>query len=145
MLVQHKQQHENYYISNVSLTLFFRKFKNSNGWQKLWVVFTNFCLYFYKTFQGTNQHHHEAAPSLSLSLSFLLQNKQMNKSEQDLCNSCRQSSPIAIALMFYRFIFITIFIIFTTTIIISFVTTTIIITMLQTTSPWPACPSLVIA
>ena len=28
-----------------------RKFKNSNGWQKLWVVFTNFCLYFYKTFQ----------------------------------------------------------------------------------------------
>lgn len=28
-----------------------RKFKNSNGWQKLWVVFTNFCLYFYKTYQ----------------------------------------------------------------------------------------------
>jgi len=28
-----------------------RKFKNSNGWQKLWVVFTNCCLYFYKTFQ----------------------------------------------------------------------------------------------
>lgn len=28
-----------------------RKFKNSNGWQKLWVVFTNFCLYFYKSFQ----------------------------------------------------------------------------------------------
>lgn len=27
-----------------------RKFKNSNGWQKLWVVFTNFCLFFYKTF-----------------------------------------------------------------------------------------------
>ncbi|XP_048362578.1 FERM, ARHGEF and pleckstrin domain-containing protein 2 isoform X2 [Sphaerodactylus townsendi] len=26
-----------------------RKFKNSNGWQKLWVVFTNFCLFFYKT------------------------------------------------------------------------------------------------
>ena len=35
-----------------------RKFKNSNGWQKLWVVFTNFCLFFYKTFQvscGTMQ------------------------------------------------------------------------------------------
>ena len=32
-----------------------RKFKNSNGWQKLWVVFTNFCLYFYKTFQGSSQ------------------------------------------------------------------------------------------
>ena len=28
-----------------------RKFKNSDGWQKLWVVLTNFCLYFYKTFQ----------------------------------------------------------------------------------------------
>lgn len=26
-----------------------RKFKNSSGWQKLWVVFTNFCLFFYKT------------------------------------------------------------------------------------------------
>lgn len=28
-----------------------RKFKNSNGWQKLWVVFTSFCLFFYKSFQ----------------------------------------------------------------------------------------------
>uniref|UniRef100_F7ATH6 Uncharacterized protein n=1 Tax=Ciona intestinalis TaxID=7719 RepID=F7ATH6_CIOIN len=28
-----------------------RKFKNSNGWQKLWVVFTNFCLFFYKSNQ----------------------------------------------------------------------------------------------
>ncbi|XP_054426397.1 FERM, ARHGEF and pleckstrin domain-containing protein 2 [Pteronotus mesoamericanus] len=28
-----------------------RKFKNSNGWQRLWVVFTNFCLFFYKTHQ----------------------------------------------------------------------------------------------
>jgi len=28
-----------------------RKFKNSNGWQKLWVVFTNFCLFFYKGYQ----------------------------------------------------------------------------------------------
>lgn len=25
-----------------------RKFKNSDGWQKLWVVFTNFCLFFFK-------------------------------------------------------------------------------------------------
>lgn len=31
-----------------------RKFKNSNGWQKLWVVFTNFCLFFYKTHQVGN-------------------------------------------------------------------------------------------
>eukprot|EP00096_Caligus_rogercresseyi_P014562 TRINITY_DN7072_c0_g1_i3.p1 TRINITY_DN7072_c0_g1~~TRINITY_DN7072_c0_g1_i3.p1 ORF type:complete len:264 (+),score=79.66 TRINITY_DN7072_c0_g1_i3:329-1120(+) len=28
-----------------------RKFKNSNGWQKLWVVFTSACLYFFKTYQ----------------------------------------------------------------------------------------------
>ncbi|KAL4690093.1 hypothetical protein H8959_012884, partial [Pygathrix nigripes] len=28
-----------------------RKFKNNHGWQKLWVVFTNFCLFFYKTHQ----------------------------------------------------------------------------------------------
>ncbi|CAN0173036.1 unnamed protein product [Lampetra planeri] len=28
-----------------------RKFKNNSGWQKLWVVFTNFCLFFYKTHQ----------------------------------------------------------------------------------------------
>lgn len=28
-----------------------RKFKNSSGWQKLWVVFSSFCLYFYKNYQ----------------------------------------------------------------------------------------------
>ncbi|XP_059219695.1 FERM, ARHGEF and pleckstrin domain-containing protein 1 isoform X2 [Stomoxys calcitrans] len=28
-----------------------RKFKNSSGWQKLWVVFTSFCVYFYKSYQ----------------------------------------------------------------------------------------------
>lgn len=32
-----------------------RKFKNSNGWQKLWVVFSNFCLFFYKTYQVGHQ------------------------------------------------------------------------------------------
>uniref|UniRef100_A0A8C9TFR3 FERM, ARHGEF and pleckstrin domain-containing protein 1 n=1 Tax=Scleropages formosus TaxID=113540 RepID=A0A8C9TFR3_SCLFO len=31
-----------------------RKFKNSNGWQKLWVVFTNFSLFFYKTHQDNS-------------------------------------------------------------------------------------------
>lgn len=31
-----------------------RKFKNSNGWQKLWVVFTNFSLFFYKSHQVTS-------------------------------------------------------------------------------------------
>ncbi|CAG0900712.1 unnamed protein product [Cyprideis torosa] len=30
-----------------------RKFKNSAGWQKLWVVFTNFCLFFYKNWQDS--------------------------------------------------------------------------------------------
>ncbi|XP_018016454.1 FERM, ARHGEF and pleckstrin domain-containing protein 2 [Hyalella azteca] len=34
-----------------------RKFKNSMGWQKLWVVFTNFCLFFYKTFQSGVRAH----------------------------------------------------------------------------------------
>ncbi|KAG1659945.1 FERM, ARHGEF and pleckstrin domain-containing protein 2 [Nymphon striatum] len=33
-----------------------RKFKSSNGWQKLWVVFTNFCLFFYKSYQGSYGH-----------------------------------------------------------------------------------------
>ncbi|XP_039300824.1 FERM, ARHGEF and pleckstrin domain-containing protein 2-like [Nilaparvata lugens] len=33
-----------------------RKFKNSNGWLKLWVVFTNFCLFFYKTYQVSLSH-----------------------------------------------------------------------------------------
>lgn len=33
-----------------------RKFKNSNGWQKLWVVFTNFTLFFYKTHEVKRQH-----------------------------------------------------------------------------------------
>uniref|UniRef100_A0A674DMH1 FERM, ARHGEF and pleckstrin domain-containing protein 1 n=1 Tax=Salmo trutta TaxID=8032 RepID=A0A674DMH1_SALTR len=28
-----------------------RKFKNSNGWQKLWVVYTNFSMFFYKSHQ----------------------------------------------------------------------------------------------
>jgi len=28
-----------------------RKFKSGSGWQKLWVVFTNFCLFFYKSHQ----------------------------------------------------------------------------------------------
>ncbi|XP_067299215.1 FERM, ARHGEF and pleckstrin domain-containing protein 1 [Pseudorasbora parva] len=38
-----------------------RKFKNSNGWQKLWVVFTNFTLFFYKT-------HEDEFPLASLPL-----------------------------------------------------------------------------
>ncbi|XP_075425680.1 FERM, ARHGEF and pleckstrin domain-containing protein 2 isoform X3 [Ascaphus truei] len=38
-----------------------RKFKNCNGWQRLWVIFTNFCLFFYKT-------HQEDCPLASLPL-----------------------------------------------------------------------------
>uniref|UniRef100_A0A671R834 FERM, ARHGEF and pleckstrin domain-containing protein 1 n=1 Tax=Sinocyclocheilus anshuiensis TaxID=1608454 RepID=A0A671R834_9TELE len=38
-----------------------RKFKNSNGWQKLWVVFTNFTLFFYKA-------HEDEYPLTSLPL-----------------------------------------------------------------------------
>lgn len=38
-------------VSNQLSGYLLRKFKNSNGWQKLWVVFTNFCLFFYKTYQ----------------------------------------------------------------------------------------------
>lgn len=45
-----RQDHEKA-IKNQLSGYLLRKFKNSNGWQKLWVVFTNFCLYFYKTYQ----------------------------------------------------------------------------------------------
>lgn len=43
-----------------------RKFKNSNGWQKLWVVFTNFCLFFYKTYQ--DDFHLASLPLLGYSV-----------------------------------------------------------------------------
>ncbi|KAF7997362.1 hypothetical protein HCN44_005639 [Aphidius gifuensis] len=38
-------------LKSCSIGFLLRKFKNSNGWQKLWVVFTNFCLFFYKSHQ----------------------------------------------------------------------------------------------
>ncbi|XP_031661792.1 FERM, ARHGEF and pleckstrin domain-containing protein 1-like isoform X1 [Oncorhynchus kisutch] len=44
-----------------------RKFKNSNGWQKLWVVFTNFSLFFYKTHEishPTLRHLVDTGPEL---------------------------------------------------------------------------------
>uniref|UniRef100_A0A8I3PE45 FERM, ARHGEF and pleckstrin domain-containing protein 2 n=1 Tax=Canis lupus familiaris TaxID=9615 RepID=A0A8I3PE45_CANLF len=44
-----------------------RKFKNSSGWQKLWVVFTNFCLFFYKTHQ--DDHPLASLPLLGYSVS----------------------------------------------------------------------------
>ena len=33
-----------------------RKFKKSNGWQKLWVVYTSYNLFFFKTHQVKNTH-----------------------------------------------------------------------------------------
>nr|XP_040124151.1 FERM, ARHGEF and pleckstrin domain-containing protein 2 isoform X6 [Ictidomys tridecemlineatus] len=44
-----------------------RKFKNGDGWQKLWVVFTNFCLFFYKTHQ--DDHPLASLPLLGYSVS----------------------------------------------------------------------------
>ncbi|XP_034511474.1 FERM, ARHGEF and pleckstrin domain-containing protein 2 isoform X3 [Ailuropoda melanoleuca] len=44
-----------------------RKFKNSTGWQKLWVVFTDFCLFFYKTHQ--DDHPLASLPLLGYSVS----------------------------------------------------------------------------
>ncbi|VEL27215.1 unnamed protein product [Protopolystoma xenopodis] len=38
-----------------------RKFKTSNGWQKLWVVFAQLCLFFHKT-------HQDESPLASLPL-----------------------------------------------------------------------------
>lgn len=49
------------YLQNQLSGYLLRKFKNSAGWQKLWVVFTSFCLYFYKTYQ-------DEAPLASLPL-----------------------------------------------------------------------------
>ena len=48
-----------------------RKFKNSNGWQKLWVVFTSFSLFFYKSHLVSNPFTH--SPFINESLSHPLQ------------------------------------------------------------------------
>lgn len=71
-----------------------RKFKNSSGWQKLWVVFTHFCLFFYKSYQvciiscELNANFHilkddfplASLPLLGYSLSIPTDNDNMNKS-----------------------------------------------------------------
>merc|ERR1719187_1539157 len=54
-----------------------RKFKNSNGWQKLWVVFTNFCLFFYKTFQ--DDFPLASLPLLGYSVNIPTQEDEINK------------------------------------------------------------------
>ncbi|XP_028929131.1 FERM, ARHGEF and pleckstrin domain-containing protein 1 isoform X1 [Ornithorhynchus anatinus] len=54
-----------------------RKFKNSNGWQKLWVVFTNFCLFFYKTHQ--DNHPLASLPLLGYSLTIPSESENIHK------------------------------------------------------------------
>ncbi|XP_062049987.1 FERM, ARHGEF and pleckstrin domain-containing protein 1 isoform X4 [Lepus europaeus] len=54
-----------------------RKFKNSNGWQKLWVVFTNFCLFFYKSHQ--DNHPLASLPLLGYSLTIPSEAENIHK------------------------------------------------------------------
>lgn len=54
-----------------------RKFKNSNGWQKLWVVFTNFCLFFYKSHQ--DNHPLASLPLLGYSLTIPSESEEIHK------------------------------------------------------------------
>ncbi|XP_038166239.1 FERM, ARHGEF and pleckstrin domain-containing protein 1 [Arvicola amphibius] len=54
-----------------------RKFKNSNGWQKLWVVFTNFCLFFYKSHQ--DNHPLASLPLLGYSLTIPSESESIHK------------------------------------------------------------------
>ncbi|XP_070607305.1 FERM, ARHGEF and pleckstrin domain-containing protein 1 isoform X4 [Erythrolamprus reginae] len=54
-----------------------RKFKNSNGWQKLWVVFTNFCMFFYKSHQ--DNHPLASLPLLGYSLTIPSESENINK------------------------------------------------------------------
>ncbi|TRY95523.1 hypothetical protein DNTS_012493, partial [Danionella cerebrum] len=54
-----------------------RKFKNSNGWQKLWVVFTNFSLFFYKTHQ--DEYPLASLPLLGYSITVPSEAEQIQK------------------------------------------------------------------
>uniref|UniRef100_A0A2K5DF09 FERM, ARHGEF and pleckstrin domain-containing protein 1 n=1 Tax=Aotus nancymaae TaxID=37293 RepID=A0A2K5DF09_AOTNA len=54
-----------------------RKFKNSNGWQKLWVVFTTFCLFFYKSHQ--DNHPLASLPLLGYSLTIPSESENIHK------------------------------------------------------------------
>uniref|UniRef100_A0A8C3TH16 FERM, ARHGEF and pleckstrin domain-containing protein 1 n=1 Tax=Chelydra serpentina TaxID=8475 RepID=A0A8C3TH16_CHESE len=54
-----------------------RKFKNSNGWQKLWVVFTNFCMFFYKSHQ--DNHPLASLPLLGYSLTIPSESENIHK------------------------------------------------------------------
>uniref|UniRef100_M4A8V9 FERM, ARHGEF and pleckstrin domain-containing protein 1 n=1 Tax=Xiphophorus maculatus TaxID=8083 RepID=M4A8V9_XIPMA len=54
-----------------------RKFKNSNGWQKLWVVFTNFSLFFYKSHQ--DDYPLASLPLLGYSVTVPTENENIHK------------------------------------------------------------------
>ncbi|XP_008402290.1 FERM, RhoGEF and pleckstrin domain-containing protein 1 isoform X5 [Poecilia reticulata] len=54
-----------------------RKFKNSNGWQKLWVVFTNFSLFFYKSHQ--DDYPLASLPLLGYSVTVPAENENIHK------------------------------------------------------------------
>ncbi|XP_005992351.1 FERM, ARHGEF and pleckstrin domain-containing protein 1 [Latimeria chalumnae] len=54
-----------------------RKFKNSNGWQKLWVVFTNFSLFFYKSHQ--DNHPLASLPLLGYSVTIPSESENIHK------------------------------------------------------------------
>ncbi|XP_030641780.1 FERM, ARHGEF and pleckstrin domain-containing protein 1 [Chanos chanos] len=54
-----------------------RKFKNSNGWQKLWVVFTNFSLFFYKTHQ--DDYPLASLPLLGYSITIPTESENIHK------------------------------------------------------------------
>uniref|UniRef100_A0A8C1ZR81 FERM, ARHGEF and pleckstrin domain-containing protein 1 n=1 Tax=Cyprinus carpio TaxID=7962 RepID=A0A8C1ZR81_CYPCA len=54
-----------------------RKFKNSNGWQKLWVVFTNFSLFFYKTHQ--DEYPLASLPLLGYSITIPSESENIHK------------------------------------------------------------------
>uniref|UniRef100_A0A7N6ATV9 FERM, ARHGEF and pleckstrin domain-containing protein 1 n=1 Tax=Anabas testudineus TaxID=64144 RepID=A0A7N6ATV9_ANATE len=54
-----------------------RKFKNSNGWQKLWVVFTNFSLFFYKSHQ--DDYPLASLPLLGYSVTVPLESENIHK------------------------------------------------------------------
>uniref|UniRef100_A0A8B9JZU6 FERM, ARHGEF and pleckstrin domain-containing protein 1 n=1 Tax=Astyanax mexicanus TaxID=7994 RepID=A0A8B9JZU6_ASTMX len=54
-----------------------RKFKNSNGWQKLWVVFTNFSLFFYKTHQ--DEYPLASLPLLGYSVTVPAESENIHK------------------------------------------------------------------
>ncbi|XP_068428308.1 FERM, ARHGEF and pleckstrin domain-containing protein 1 isoform X1 [Clinocottus analis] len=54
-----------------------RKFKNSNGWQKLWVVFTNFSLFFYKSHQ--DDYPLASLPLLGYSVTIPSQSENIHK------------------------------------------------------------------